>query len=72
MVLMPVVLNVFALWTADSFLQANLSDGEELQVRESLVAGAIVGRDGPMLQVDEEMDDTILSFQEWKRNGRLA
>ncbi|CAL1152315.1 unnamed protein product [Cladocopium goreaui] len=71
-VLMPVVLNVFALWTADSFLQANLSDGEELQVRESLVAGAIVGRDGPMLQVDEEMDDTILSFQEWKRNGRLA
>jgi len=72
MVLMPVVLNVFALWTADSFLQANSSDGEELQVRESLVVGAIVGRDGPILQVDEEMDDTIMSFREWKRNGRPA
>lgn len=68
MVLMPVVLNVFALWTADSFLQAK-SESEDLQVKESLVAGSVVGRDA-VLQADEEMDDSIMSFQEWKRNGR--
>mmetsp|Transcript_23045 Transcript_23045/g.43316 ORF Transcript_23045/g.43316 Transcript_23045/m.43316 type:complete len:280 (+) Transcript_23045:114-953(+) len=69
MVLMPLVLNVFALWTADSFLQASATDNDEVQVRESLVAGvpAVVGRDVPALQADEEVEDSIMSFQEWKR-----
>ena len=132
-VLMPVVLNVFALWTADSFLQAgfriwvtsptsagnlspakaNSSDGEELQAMENsdleihpfsplycwLWGQRVLGRwghcgawwtnsagwkriggfpwqpHGPhdtQTQVDEEMDDTIMSFREWKRNGRPA
>eukprot|EP00913_Durusdinium_trenchii_P027964 g26220.t1 len=69
-VLMPVVLNVFALWTADSFLQAK-SESEDLQVKESLVAGSVVGRDA-VLQADEEMDDSIMSFQEWKRTACLS
>ncbi|CAE7262025.1 glmS [Symbiodinium sp. CCMP2456] len=76
MVLMPLILNVFALWTADSFLQAKANDCDEVQVRESLVAGipAVVGRDVPAFhaQADEDLEDSIMSFQEWKRSRRQA
>lgn len=82
MVVTPLALNVFALWTADSFLQGNGLDGraEELQAREALVgAAAANGRRaagagaqaagaarGAFEELSEE-EDRLVSFEEWKQ-----
>ncbi|CAE8687189.1 unnamed protein product, partial [Polarella glacialis] len=72
MVITPLVLNVFALWTADSFLQAD-AEGEALQESEELVHGipAIVGRLPESSQQDGEDpgEESVVSFQEWKRRS---
>uniref|UniRef100_A0A7S1RZY6 Uncharacterized protein n=1 Tax=Alexandrium catenella TaxID=2925 RepID=A0A7S1RZY6_ALECA len=76
MVVSPLVMNVFALWAADSFLQGDTAKLADLQARESLVRGSpsIVGqaeRPSSSSSLDEahsgEESEQIMGFQKWKR-----
>jgi len=81
MVLTPLSLNVFALWTADSFLQA----GECSEERHSLVCGSesskkIVGeRVSPSIaSLSDDLDDIgdgvlspgLMSYEQWKQRRK--
>eukprot|EP00747_Dinoflagellata_sp_TGD_P170122 gnl/TRDRNA2_/TRDRNA2_200877_c0_seq1.p1 gnl/TRDRNA2_/TRDRNA2_200877_c0~~gnl/TRDRNA2_/TRDRNA2_200877_c0_seq1.p1 ORF type:complete len:356 (-),score=62.35 gnl/TRDRNA2_/TRDRNA2_200877_c0_seq1:38-1042(-) len=75
MVVTPLVLNVFALWTADTFLQADPALRSD-EARERLVCGvpSIVGQRGSEHASNAEdfsgdEADRIVSFQEWKRRA---
>jgi len=79
MVVTPLVMNVFALWMADNFLQADPAKAEEQLAMESLVEEdgiTVMGKRGRGVAsaADAESDrdenpEEVLSFQEWKRRS---
>lgn len=80
MVITPLVMNVFALWIADSFLQGDPYKAgiEEARARASLVRGEpdVVGQRGrASAGLDEHSGDEsegVVGFQEWKqRRSRM-
>mmetsp|Transcript_45165 Transcript_45165/g.82694 ORF Transcript_45165/g.82694 Transcript_45165/m.82694 type:complete len:329 (+) Transcript_45165:6-992(+) len=73
MVAAPLILNVFAFWTADSFLQADPYNPKDRQAREPLTPFVVGHGDGdsPATLQDLEGDesDRLVSFQEWKQRA---
>lgn len=76
MVVSPLVMNVFALWAADSFLQGDTAKPLDAQARQSLVRGSpsIVGQsEGASSASSQEEDpsgedsEQIMGFQKWKQ-----
>jgi len=61
MVLTPLALNILALWTADSFLQADLQEGAVVNAH----APAFMRKFGAEAS-DEESASRLMTFGEWK------
>lgn len=73
MVVAPLLLNVFAFWTADNFLQADPYNQKDRQAREPLTPFVVGHGDGDSPAASQDLSgdesDRLVSFQEWKQRA---